>query len=532
MSDSVIQVAPLSVVAARFLARAQAAVAAGDLQAARLTMDSVAALAPNHPEALRWTGIVAQHLQDHGTAAANYRHALEALPDDAELHTGLGVELAQLGRVSEGLVHLKRGCELAPDSATAWYNLAQVLQVHGEVEPAIEALQRTLMLDPDHTLAQLALAHVRASRGEIDTAAAALRALLQREPGLVDAWLALANLKTLNFNGDDVRQLEAGLAQPDLPAEDRARLDFVLAHALEDQGDYAKAWLVLQRANAAQRRFTPWDAAGEHRRVDAVLSAFAAPIAVAGDPQLGHAVIFVASLPRSGSTLVEQILASHPQVEGANEIKDVKVVVDAETARRHSAFPLWVPDASAADWQRLGEQYLARTSRWRAHRPRMTDKNLLNWLTAGTLLSMLPGSRVIIVRRDPVETCLGCYRQWFSGTAGYSYDLDEMADVYIDFWRVTRVWLDKFPDAVFELKYETLVADPEPTVRGLLAFCGLPFDPACLEFYKTERTVLSAPSAAQVRQPLHNTARASRYGHALDGLRLRLHDAGLPVEAP
>ncbi|TAN02192.1 MAG: sulfotransferase family protein, partial [Rhodanobacteraceae bacterium] len=140
----------------------------------------------------------------------------------------------------------------------------------------------------------------------------------------------------------------------------------------------------------------------------------------------------------------------------------------------------------------------------------------------------LPAARVIIVRRDPVETCLACYRQWFTGDSGFAYDLDEMADYCIDFMRVTRFWLEKYPDRVFDLEYEKLLTEPEPVIRRLLDFCGLQFSPACLAFHKTERAVLSAPSAAQVRQPLQrNTARADRYGDRLDALRARLRTAGL-----
>jgi hypothetical protein len=226
--------------------------------------------------------------------------------------------------------------------------------------------------------------------------------------------------------------------------------------------------------------------------------------------------------------LVEQILASHPEVEGANEIKDLPQLVETETHRRGVGFPLWVPEATGEDWRRLGAEYLERTRRWRRLRPRFTDKNLLNWMLAGAALTMLPSARVVICRRDPLETCLACYRQWFGPEAAFTYDLDEMADYCIDFMRLTRFWVGKFPDRVFDLEYETLVAEPEPTIRRLLDFCGLPFDPACLEFHKTDRTVLSAPSAAQVRQPLRgDTARAALYGHKLAHLRARLRDAGL-----
>jgi tetratricopeptide (TPR) repeat protein len=514
--------------AARLLKRAQRESQSGDAEAAMRSLTSALSVAPDNAEIVRWMGIAAQNLGDHAAAANCFRRALAALPDDADLHIGLGVALHRLGRDEEGLGHLRRACELAPDSVPAWYNLAEGLKLHTQTEAAVEALQRALAIDPSHMQARLGLARAQTSLGRIDEAVDTLRGILHREPGCTDAWFALADLKTVTFGEQDVRQLEQLLADGSLAADARNQLEFVLVHALEDVGDYARAFEVMERANASQRRRLKWDARSEHERVEAIMRAFEAPVAGASDAGLGREVLFIASLPRSGSTLVEQILASHPEVEGANEIGDLGRLIEAETRRRHANFPHWVAELTPREWERLGSEYLARTARWRERKPRFTDKNLLNWMLAGAALMMLPAARVVVVRRDPVETCLACYRQRFTAEAGVAYDLDEIADFYTDFWRLTRFWLGRFPDRVFDLEYETLVDEPEPTIGRLLDFCGLQFDPACLEFYRTERTVLSAPSAAQVRQPLRrDTARAARYGDKLDRLRARLRDAGL-----
>ncbi|MEO8810996.1 MAG: sulfotransferase, partial [Rhodanobacter sp.] len=339
------------------------------------------------------------------------------------------------------------------------------------------------------------------------------------------------NLNTVRFDAADTANLQRALSRRDLSPRANELLGFTFAKALEGQGEYARAFDAFRTANASRRGRVKWDSAGERRRVNAILRAFASEAPPALDAGLGHEVILIVSIPRSGSTLVEHILASHPQVEGANEIKDLTQVIDAETHRRDSAYPLWVPDATAQDWQRMGQEYLARTARWRKDKPRFTDKSLVSWYLVGPALRMLPAARVVIVRRDPVETCLACYRQCFAENAGFACDLDETADYCIDFLRLTRFWKDKYPTRVFDLQYEDLVAEPEVAIRQLLDFCGLPFDPACLEFHKTSRTVLSLPSAAQVRQPLRrDTARSARYGDKLDRLRQRLADANAPLE--
>ncbi len=521
----------LTPMAARLLQRAQRESQSGDAEAAMRTITSALALAPDHVEVLRWAGIAAQTVDDHAAAADFFGRALAALPEDADLHVALGVALYRLRREGEGIAHLRRACELAPDSASAWYNLAEALKPQVQTEEAIEALQRTLVLDPSRAAARLSLANAQASAGRVEIAVDEFREILRREPQNAKAWFGLSNLNTVRFDADDAERIRHAFAQSGSNSEAHDQLGFALAKAIEDCGNYAEAFDVLKIANASRRRHVKWDAAGEHRRVQAILRVsqnWMPPRPI--DPNLGREAIVIVSIPRSGSTLVEQILASHSEVEGANEIKDMASVIDAETRRRHDAFPLWVPMATGGDWQRLGQEYLARTTRWRERKPRFTDKNLVTWYLVGAALAMLPAARVVTVRRDPVETCLACYRQWLTGDAGFAYDLDEMADYCIDFMRLTRFWLAKFPDRVFDLEYETLVTEPEPTIRRLLDFCGLPFDPACLEIYKTPRTVLSAPSAAQVRQPLQrNTARAARYGHLLDGLRRRLRDAGLPI---
>jgi tetratricopeptide (TPR) repeat protein len=389
-------------------------------------------------------------------------------------------------------------------------------------------LQHALEVDPAHVSARLSLARAQANLGEVGTAVAEFREVLRRDPANAEGWFGLSNLNVVHFDAADTASLQRALRREDLPHRDRELLGFSFAKALESQGDYAQAFEAFRAANASRRRRVRWDAAGEHRRVDAIRRVFADGTPTPIDARLGNEAILIVSIPRSGSTLVEQILASHPEVEGANEIKDMKQVIDAETGRRNSAFPLWVPEATGEDWQRLGREYLARTARWRQSKPRFTDKSLVTWYLVGAALAMLPAARVVVVRRDPVETCLGCFRQCFSEASGFACDLDEMADYCSDFLHLTRFWLDRYPNQVFDLRYEALVAEPESVIRRLLDFCNLPFAPACLEFHKTARTVQSLPSAALVRQPLRgDTARSALFGDKLDRLRQRLRDAGV-----
>lgn len=522
---------PLSPLATRLLARARREWEQREFDAAERSLTSVLALAPGCLDAVRLLGMVAQRRGNHAKAADYFRKVLAVFQEDDELHVGLGIALYEQGRVEEAVKHLRFACQLAPKSAAAWFNLGEALGREAHSEDGIRALQRALELDPSHLPARLSLARVQASLGRIDTAVAGYREVLRRDPGNAEGWFGLSNLNTVRFDAEDAAQMQRALARPGVSGRDYELLAFTYAKALENRGDYAQAFDVFGRANASRRGRVKWDAAGEHRRIEAIMRVFAGEMPAPLDPELGREAILIVSIPRSGSTLVEQILASHPEVEGANEIKDMTQVIDAETRRRESAFPLWVPDAGAQDWQRMGREYLASTARWRKRKPRFTDKSLVTWYLVGAALAMLPAARVIVVRRDPLETCLACYRQCFSERSGFACELDEMADYCIDFLRLTRFWLGKYPSRAMDLQYEALVAEPETEIRRMLDFCGLPFDPACLDFHKTTRTVQSLPSAAQVRQPIRrDTARSALYGDKLDRLRQRLRDAGVLAE--
>lgn len=519
---------PLSSVAARLLARSRKEWGQQQFDAAEQSLTSVLALAPDEPDAIRLLGMVAQRLGNHPKAIDCFRRVLAVGADDADLRIGLGISLFERGEADEALTHFRQACKLEPASTPAWFNLGEALGRQAHTEQAVAALRRALELDPTHLSARLSLARAHANLGKVDAAVAGFREVLRRDPANAEGWFGLSNLNIVRFDAADAASLQGALAREGLSSRDRELLGFTFAKALEGQGEYARAFEEYRVANASRRRRVKWDAAGEHRRVDAILHVFAGETPSPIDASLGHEAILIVSIPRSGSTLVEQILASHPEVEGANEIRDMKEVIDAETGRRNSAFPLWVPDATAEGWQRLGREYLARTARWRQAKPRFTDKSLVTWYLVGAALAMLPAARVIVVRRDPVETCLGCFRQCFSEASGFACDLDETADYCADFLRLTRFWLDRYPGRVFDLQYEALVAEPEPVIRRLLDFCDLPFTPACLEFHKTARTVQSLPSAALVRQPLRSdTARSVLFGDKLDRLRQRLRDAGV-----
>lgn len=512
----------------KLLARAQREWAQQRLGDLTRTVEAMFAVAPGDPAAVRLSGMLAQRLGDHERAVACFQRALLAWPDDPDLHVDLGRALRSQGNADSGIAAMQQACTIAPDRAEVWFHLGEALVADARADAAIEALQKARDLDPRKPGIGVSLARILAVAGRVDDAAREFRRILQREPGNADAWLGLSNLNTVRFDAADTEQLRAAREDDKRGDTERERLGFSYSRALEDRGDYAAAFDVLAEANASRHRRSTWNAASEHRLVDLIRDTFAGEMQASPDAGSGREVIFIAGTPRSGTTLVEQILSSHPEVEGANELKALPNLIGLETRQGRGAFPLWVPGASADDWQRLGQAYLAETARWRTVKPRCVDKNLTNWLLAGAALSMLPAARIVIVRRDPVETCLACYRQCFGEPIEFADDLRDLAAYYANFLGLTRFWRKRYPDRVLDFEYEALLAQPEASIGRLLDFCGLPPSRECFEFHKTRRAIFSVPSAAQVREPLRErTGRSALYGSKLDPLRQYLIDAGV-----
>lgn len=479
---------------------------------------------PDHPEVLRVHAGIQSLRGQHQQAIEAMRRALAQRPQDALYHNTLGTVLGTAGDFDAAIASLRRTCELQPGLALAWYNLGVLLTKCVRNDEAVVALQRAVTLAPDHMAARALLGDMLRTSGQIDEAIAEYRKVLAEQPAAGMAWWGLADIKTVPFAPDDIARMQAAMRQPGIGDDDQVAIGFALAKALDEAGRYAESLAALAHANAIARRRQHWNASAFSAGIATIHAAFAGPPPPAPDPALGREVIFIVSLPRSGSTLVEQILASHSSVEGAGELPDLPLVLAEESRRRGQPFPQWVETTAPADWERLGHRYLERTAHWRRHRPIFTDKLPSNWMYIGAIRAMLPAARIIGCHRDPLETCFSCYRQRLDNNE-YTRTFDDLASFWRDFDRSMRQWADLHPTRVFQHGYEDLLARPEARIRQLLAFCELPYESTCLRFHETRRDVRS-PSATQVREPLrHDSARSSRYGILLDPLRTALEAA-------
>ena len=478
------------------------------------------ALAPKHPEILRLFGAIQLSRGRNEAAVDTLLQARALRPDDPMIHNALGGAYEGIQDFNRSREALRRACELGPDLATCWFNYGRRLFVDGDTEAAIPVLRRAVELAPGHVSSRTMLANLLRADGKTEEATVQLRRVIADDPTHAGhAWWSLAMLKPLPFTADDIAVIQR-LLRGTLADGDRVAIGFAVAMALEHRGDFSGAFAAMQVAHACARRSEPYDAAAVRRHADDILATFLPPPA-GSETARGEEAIFIVSLPRSGSTLTEQILSSHSQVEGGAELPDLLQVIMEECDRVRQPVPAWVRAPTPAQWQALGQQYLARTARWRQRRPRVTDKMPGNWLYVGAILAMLPQARVVICRRDPLETCLACYRYMFTRHP-FTHHFSDLASRWRDFDRAATHWKRLYPERVREQVYEDLQADPETQIRQLLAFCNLPFEENCLNFHATERRVVT-PSAAQVREPIRrDTARADKYGALLDPLRAAL----------
>lgn len=476
---------------------------------------------PDHPEILRLHASLLSMRGEHQAALRDMRRALEQRPHEALYHNAFALFLAEAGELDLAIDGLRHACELQPGLVLAWYNLGLFMIRTARFDEARAALRRAVELAPHYTAARAQFADLLRMDNLRDQAITEYRKLLAEQPWAGMAWWGLAEIKTLRLGITDSDAIRRALVHPRANDGDRVAMGFALAKALDDQGRYGESMQALTAANEIAQRHHRWNAA-----------AFAATIASinatactgnAGQ-DLGSEVIFIVGMPRSGSTLIEQILASHSKVEGTAELADLPSIIGEESNRRKKPYPKWLADMDADDWRRLGQRYLERTARWRKRRPMFTDKLPNNWMHIGMIRAMLPGAHIVISRRDALETCFSCYRQFFPGN-DYTRTFADLASYWRSFDAAANDWAQKEPAHVYQHVYEDLLKDPDAYIRDLLAFCRLPFEEACLRFHQTKRAI-GTPSAMQVREPLRaDTARAARYGKCLDPLRQAL---GLP----
>lgn len=476
-------------------------------------------------------------------AEALLREHLRQAPTDVAAIRMFAEVAARLGRNEDALNLLARCLELAPSFQAARQNYALILHRNNQPEQALVEIERLLSAEPGHPGCRnlkaavlcrigdyerairiytdllehyprnakvwVSYGHALKTAGHGERAIDAYRRSLELEPSFGEVWWSLANLKTFRFSADDLAAMRRQLAHTDLAEDDRLHLEFAVAKALEDAGEYEPSFRHYARGNAIRRAQLHYSADDTHARVQHIREHYTRDFfaARAGAGSLARDPIFVVGLPRAGSTLIEQILSSHSQVEGTMELPEVTSITrmlrgqgSADSAMPyHDALAALDADALHA----LGERYLAHTRIQRkTAAPLFIDKMPNNFMHIGLIHLMLPNAKIIDARRHPLGCCFSGFKQHFARGQSFSYDLGDLGRYYRDYVALMAHFDAVLPGRIYRVVYERMVDDTEEEVRRLLDYCGLPFEESCLRFFQNTRPVRTA-SSEQVRQPIY-----------------------------
>ena len=480
------------------------------------------------------------------TAEPLLRTRLKQAPTDVAAIRMLAEVAARLGRYGDAEKLLTRALELAPSFEAARHNFAIVLYRQQKGEAALQEIERLLQSDPSNlghrTLMAAALArlgeyaralplyikllkdmpgearlwlsygHALRSTGHQEESVAAYRRCIALTPGFGEAYWSLANLKTYRFGAPEIEAMRNVLKRTDLREEDRYHLEFSLGKALEDNCDFAASFGHYEKGNALRRKSAGYrgDESTAHVRRSKALFTRAFFDERAGSGASAPDPIFVVGLPRAGSTLIEQILSSHSQVEGTMELPDLSHLArelgDQKRKGDVSKYPETLGGLDRERLRALGETYIARTRVQRkTGRPFFIDKMPNNFAHVGMIHLILPNAKIIDARRHPMANCFSAFKQHFARGQTFTYDLMELGRYYRDYAELMAHFDAVLPGRVHRVQYERMVADTEGEVRRLLAYCDLPFEEACLRFNETDRAVRTA-SSEQVRRPIFTDA--------------------------
>lgn len=467
---------------------------------------------PTDVAAIRMLGEVGSRLGRYEDAENLLARCLELAPGFAEARANYAGVLYRANKPAESAAQAEILLKREPRNPAYRNMLAASLSRVGESARALAAYESVLKDYPNQPKAWMSYGHTLKAVGRQDDCIRAYRKSIAQMPGLGEAWWSLANLKTFRFMDADVTTMEAQLARSDLGDEDRFHLHFALGKAFEDAARYAESFDHYAKGNAQRKKsvaYDPGDTAEHLRRSKAFFTRefFAARAGMGSD---ARDPIFIVGLPRSGSTLLEQILSSHSQVEGTMELPDIMSIAGKLGARKRRGEPVRYPESLAeldADALRaLGDEYLARTRMHRRlGRAFFTDKMPNNFGHVGLIQLILPHARIIDARRHPLGCCFSNFKQHFARGQGFAYDLEEMGRYYRDYVALMAHFDAVLPGRVHRVIYERMVENPEAEIRALLAYCGLPFEESCLKFYENDRAVRTA-SSEQVRQPIYRDA--------------------------
>lgn len=491
----------------------------GDFRQAERHYQAILQRAPSQPDALHLMGTLALEAGETRIAIDYMRRAVKSRPRDPFMQHNLGNALVRDNGMEEGIPHLRKALELKPDLIDAMCNLGRAYRLMSKAEQGLPFLERAYGLNPRHPLACVTLAESLLDLGRLAEAERYFTEAIERQVSLPRALHGMSAVKKHESEGGELGQIGEQLARKDLADEQRTLLHHAAGKILNDLRRYDEAFVQFREAKAiSDHRFN----IVQYQRSISELMGMFDPIFLAARRDFGDPTelpVFIVGMPRSGTTLTEQICASHPEVYGAGELHHLRNIAKdlGFDYRDLSRFRRSIHEMTSETARRLAGDYVRHLKRHSTSAVRITDKMPHNFELIGLILVLFPNARIIHCKRDAVDTCVSCFMNNFSEFHGYNADLTNLGLYYREYHRLMGYWKKVAPGRIFESSYEELTANQEMHSRELIDHLGLDWDDECLRFFATDRTVTTI-SRWQVRQPIYRTS-VNRWKHYGENLR-------------
>ena len=538
----------------------------GRLDDARRLYREVLSLNPQLPDANNLMGLLLIQSKEPVKAVRHIKRALRIDPKNAQSHFNLGIAYKDLERMSEAANAFAEAALLDTSNIEYQSSLGNALRLAGQPRQAVQVLEKALLkasgnqgvrvnlalaqndlgamrvregeqgqaaqhflraikLEPGHAQAHMNLGLTLEQLGELDKAAIHYQAAIKAQPGFTAAHFQLAHLRTHHSSESEISAMKHLLGSPESTEKDRVQLAFGLGQALESIGEYREAFSYMKEAHRLQSKQTPFSLAAATEQFAEIHRVF--NLDRLKNPETcgptDQRPVFIVGMPRSGTTLAEQVLSSHPGVRGTGE--SVALALAARSLSGEKPYPGGLENLSEDRLDAAATTYLTSLTAGSDDAIRITDTTPMNFLLVGFAAMLLPGARFVFCTRDPMDNCLSLFRQMLTGANEFTHTLEDLGGYYRLHHDLMQHWQAALGERVYQLRYESLILENEQQVRNLLEFCELPFDDRCLRFYESERVVRS-PSAAQVRQPVYDTSIGAwkRYEEELAPLSKALKD--------
>jgi len=459
----------------------------------------------NNIDALRFMGILAFKSGNHDIAEAMFTKALRLDPTYSLVWANLAQVYSVTGQLDKAKKSFKNILNMEPRNGLIWAEYGTVLTKLANYEESKNAYLKALNFKSDSPRVHLSLGHVYKTMGEIENSIDSYKNSIIQNKLSGEAYWSLANLKTYSFSENEIKVMEETLKE-DMSDIERSQIHFALGKAYEVKKDFDNSFNNYFKGNEVKKgliKYSSDDTTDNTKRILdffnlETIRDFSKSSTVDQDP------IFILGMPRSGSTLVDQIISSHSKVDGTQELPNIIKIASELNSNNQNTYPEILKELDESKLSEMGNNYLSETTWARRNAPFFIDKMPNNFIHIGLIKTILPNAKIIDTRRDPMDTCFSCYKQFFARGQLFTYSLEDLGNYYTDYIKAMNHWHNVYGKDIFTVHYDNVINKTEETIRELIDYCNLPFEKECLEFYNSSRPV-KTPSAEQVRQPIYKS---------------------------